>query len=85
MPNIREIIVEKGNWETETSTSSLGTFATNLFFTSSYCSASNCLSFTLFARERGFTATAVLLGVFSFTGMKNHFIVNTAQCCRKLA
>jgi hypothetical protein len=33
----------------------------NLFFASSYCSASNCLFFTLFARERGFTAIAVPL------------------------
>jgi hypothetical protein len=37
-----------------------------VFFASSYCSASNRLSFTLFARERGFTATAVLL-VLSIT------------------
>jgi hypothetical protein len=60
-PNILEIIVGKGNWVKETSSSSLGTFATNLFFASSYCSASNRLSFTLFARERGFTAIAVIL------------------------
>jgi hypothetical protein len=52
---------QKGNWDKETSSSSLGTFATNLFFASSHCSASNRLSFTLFARERGFTAIAVLL------------------------
>jgi hypothetical protein len=34
------------------------------FFVSSYCSASNRHSFTLFARERGFTAIAVLLVFF---------------------
>jgi hypothetical protein len=51
-----------GNWDfKETPSSSLRTFATNLFFASSYCSASNRLSFTRFARERGFIAIAVLL------------------------
>jgi hypothetical protein len=60
---------QKGNWDKETSSSSLGTFATNLFFASSYCSASNRLSFTLFARERGFTAIAVLLGFYVSTSV----------------
>jgi hypothetical protein len=60
-PNNLRFIVGKRNWDKETSSSSLGTFATNFFFRFSCCSTSNRLSFTLFARERGFTATAVLL------------------------
>jgi hypothetical protein len=50
-----------GNWDKETSSRSLGTFGTNLYFASCNCSASNRLFFTQFARERGFTAIAVLL------------------------
>jgi hypothetical protein len=60
-PNIRGINVGKGKWDKETFSSSLGTFATKLFFVSSYCTVSNRLSFTMFARERGFTAIALLL------------------------
>jgi hypothetical protein len=105
----------RGNWDKETTNSSLGTFSGAhrggggskcflkklgkfplekgggiasgrqgdgrpwahsqqiCFFASSFCSASNRNSFTLFARERGFTAIGVLLVIlvrkFKLMGM----------------